>query len=82
MKKLSDEEKAEATRKALAESSPQVKFRKRLEDVPEDQQGFAYQSGVSSGVDIWLWSTLAAVLVPALIFAVSVSNGWIDIPRR
>mmetsp|Transcript_14515 Transcript_14515/g.31175 ORF Transcript_14515/g.31175 Transcript_14515/m.31175 type:complete len:150 (+) Transcript_14515:264-713(+) len=83
-KELTDQDRAEATRRALAQSSPQVSFRKKRVDLARDPagEGFSYSSGVSKGVDVWLISALLCFLVPAVFLAIFVANGTIDLTPR
>lgn len=71
---------AEQTRRALSETKPLVKFRR--EELPEEDAGFAYTSGVEKGLDVWLISGVLFFLVPILGFVWGVATGNIDVNPR
>lgn len=73
---------AEETRRALSASDPLVKFRRDTDYADRDHSDFAYTSGVKSGVDIWLITSILFFIVPFIVFFVYVQNGTIDLTPR
>jgi len=78
---LSDEDRAEATRRALTASTP-LRRKKALRAMNVDPEKFEYTSGVSSGVDVWLISALLCFIVPAVFLGIFIANGYIDLTPR
>jgi len=73
---MSEESSADRTRQLLSARPSKVKFRKEVtDDAPE---AFAYTSGVDSGPDVWLITSIFVLVVPVAFLTWAVTTGVID----
>lgn len=78
--KAEQESSAELTREALSNRKSKVSFRKGVTE--DEQQDFAYTSGVEGGVDVWLVTGVLTFLVPLIVLLVGVKAGVVDLTPR